>query len=306
MTAPTLSRDRQRARQIRTQPFRILVASDAEPASIGAVRVATILARRRSASVHALTVATPFPHTLPSVFAVAPPVLVDDENRRTSLEHLRTQLATVRGTRDWTMRATTGFAADSINSVATRWPASLIIMGSGSHRFTDRLIGSETAIKVAGHATVPVMIVPADAHALPTRAVAAVDFSESSVEAARFAATLLGARGILTLFYASPLIMDEGPAGTLTDLYTVGARDRLLEVAAEIHRRSKRTVQIQVASGGIIDRLMDFVETARCDLIAMGTHEPTFLERLLVGRVRTSVIRAATCAVLVVPPGKSE
>jgi nucleotide-binding universal stress UspA family protein len=306
MTAPTLSRARQHTRQIRTQPFRILVASDAEPASIGAVRLATTLARRRSASVHALTVATPFPHTFPSVFAVAPPALVDDESRRTSLENLRRQLGMVRGTRDWTMRATTGFASESINEVAGRWPASLIIMGSGNHGFTDRLIGSETAIKVAAHAAVPVMVVPADARALPTRAVAAVDFSESSIEAARFAATLLGARGTLTLFYASPLIVDESPAGTLTDLYTVGARDRLQELATDIHRRSKRTVDIQVASGGVIDRLMDFVETDRCDLIAMGTHEPTFIERLLVGRVRTSVIRAATCSVLVVPAAKNE
>jgi nucleotide-binding universal stress UspA family protein len=38
----------------------------------------------------------------------------------------------------------------------------------------------------------------------------------------------------------------------------------------------------------------------------MGTHEPTFIERLLVGRVRTSVIRAASCSVLVVPALKSE
>ena len=126
MTAPTVSRARGRGREIKTQPFRILVAADGEAASLGAVRLATLLARRRSASVHALIVAVPFPHTLPSIFAVAPPVFVDSESRRASLEALRAQLGGVRGTSGWTMRATTGFPATSINDVAARWPASVV------------------------------------------------------------------------------------------------------------------------------------------------------------------------------------
>ena len=307
MTAPSIARARRSGRTIKTQPFRILVASSAEPSSLGAIRLATALAKRRSASVHALIAATPFPHTIASVFAVAPPVLVDDDNRRTALEQLRRQLATVRGTREWTMRASSGFASDAILDAACRWPASLVVMGRGEHGTLDRFLGSETAVKVATHATVPVLAVPAEARDLPMRAVAAVDFSESSIAAAMLAATLLGPNGTLTLLYASPLIVDEeAPPGTLTDLYTLGARDRLAAVALDIHRRTKRPVQSAVATGSIVDRLLDYVDANECDLITLGGHEPTLLERVLVGRVRARVLRATSCCVLVVPPAKEE
>lgn len=306
MTAPTVSRARHRRGELRTQPFRILVASDGEPGALGAIRVATLLARRRSASVHALIVAVPFPHTLPSIFAVAPPILVDSESRRVSLEALRSQLGEVRGTGAWTMRATTGFPPTSINDVAQRWPASVVIMGMGKHSFTDRLIGSETAVQVASHATAPILAVPADASALPTRAVAAVDFSESSIAAAEFAATLLGSNGKLTLLYASPLIGSDSKSGTLTDLYTTGAQERLAEIASDIHRRTKRPVHFEVASSGIVDSLLAFVERSESDLIAVGAQERGLIDRLLMGRVRSSVIRAATCSVLVVPAARRE
>jgi nucleotide-binding universal stress UspA family protein len=301
MTAPAVARARRRVQPLRTAPYRILVASAAEPSSLGAITLATALARRRSASVHALIVATPFPHTFPSIAAMAPPAMVDDESRRAALERLRQQLATIRGTGEWAVRATSGFPAESISAAAARWPASVVIMGSGDHTLARRLLGSETAVKLATHATVPVLAVPADARELPTRAVAAVDFSESSIEAAHTAATLLGQRGRLTLMYASPLIVDHAPGGTLTDLYTAGARDRLETIADDVHRRSKRPVSIRLASGDIVERLNEMVEADECDLIAMGAHEPTLLERVLVGHVRARVIRSAACSVLVVP-----
>jgi nucleotide-binding universal stress UspA family protein len=306
MTAPSVSRRHHRSRQLRTQPFRILVASAGESSSIGAIRIATILARRRSASVHALIVAPPFPHTIASILAVAPPVHVDEDNRRSALEQLRRQLATVRGTGDWAMRATTGFAAESITDAATRWPASLVIMGTGEHGVVDRLLGSETALKVATQSSVPVLAVPGDARELPTRAVAAVDFSESSIAAATLAASMVGPNGTLTLLYASPLIADGGAAGSLTDLYTSGAMERLTEVAMTIHGRTKRPVLATVAGGCIVDRLADLVNEGKCDLIALGAHEPTLLDRLLIGRMRARVMRATNCSILVSPLAAEE
>lgn len=305
MTIAAAPRARRRSR-MRTEPFRILVASAGEPDSIGAIHLATKLARRHSASVHALTVATPFPHTFPSIVSLAPPAMVDDGNRRNALEVLRHQLSSVRGTGEWAIRATTGFAAESIVDSAARWPASLVIMGTGEHGLAGRLFGSETTVQVATRATVPVLAVPRKVRELPTRAVAAVDFTPSSVAAARMAATLLGPNGILTLLYTSPLVAEESAAGTLTDLYTTGARDRLAVVAEHIRRRAKRKVLVAVSTGHVVDRLLERVEKHQCDLIALGAHEPTLLERVLVGRVRAQVLRAAPCSVLVMPPQPEE
>jgi nucleotide-binding universal stress UspA family protein len=95
-------------------------------------------------------------------------------------------------------------------------------------------------------------------------------------------------------------------SGTLTDLYTTGAQERLAEIASDIHRHTKRPVDFEVASGGIVDTLMHYVEPSGGDLIAMGAQERGLVDRLLLGRVRSSVIRAAKCSVLVVPSGQTE
>jgi nucleotide-binding universal stress UspA family protein len=178
-------------------------------------------------------------------------------------------------------------------------------MGAGRHNISDRLLGSETAVKVAADAAAPVLAVAPDADELPTRAIAAVDFSTISIEAALLGATLLGPNGVLTLFHASPLIV-EGPAeeGSVTDVYTAGVRAKLAEAAQEIHRRSKRTVLFDVARGGIVDRLLELADDDACDLIVIGAHEVPFVERVLVGRLRTTIIRRAACSVLVVPPSR--
>ncbi|HET9426663.1 MAG TPA: universal stress protein [Gemmatimonadaceae bacterium] len=303
-TRPTRA-PRRNANTIR-QPYRILVGASGEPSSLGALRVAQALARRRSASVHALSVATPFPHRIPTVFNVAPPALIDEDSRRGALEQLRTQLAAVRGTRGWTMRATVGFAADSIVDAAERWPASLVIIGLGHHGFADRLIGSETAVTVAKRCKVPVLAVPPDATQLPMRAVAAIDFTDESVEAAMLAATMLGPNGQLTLIHASVLAVDEGKPGSLLDVYTSGAKMKLHEIEDRVHRRTKRRVSSVVAGGDIVERLVQYAADERCDLIALGGPEHDMLERLLAGSVRTRVLRAVGCAVLIAPARRTE
>jgi nucleotide-binding universal stress UspA family protein len=286
---------------IQREPYRILIGSAGDASALGALKVGALLARRRSATVHALAVATPFPHKLPSVFNVAPPAILDDDSRRAALEQLREQLMTVRGARNWTMRAATGYAADTILDAARRWPASLIVVGLGSHGLADRLIGSETALTLARKSPAPVLAVPPTATELPKHAVVAIDFSESSIASARLAATMLRPNGRITLIHASALVVPESQPGSLLDLYTTGARDRLAEIRNQIHRRTKRHVDSVLASGGVVEQLLAHAADRESDLIALGSHDAGMLERLLAGSVRARVLRAAGCSVLVTP-----
>jgi nucleotide-binding universal stress UspA family protein len=300
MTAIQPVRRTGRSATTKIQPYRILVGSDGTDASLGAIRVAQLLARRKSASVHALSVATPFPHS--SVLTLVPPALIDDENRHTALETLRQQLTTVRGTRGWTMRATAGFPADSIMGAAERWPADLIVVGLGRHGFIDRLIGSETAVKIAMHSNVAVLAVPPDAQQLPMHAVAAIDFTDASVAAAMLAATLLGPNGLLTLTHAAFLVKDESDPGSLVDVYTTGAREKLEAIRERIHRRMKRRVDVALRPGAVVDALTEIALARKADMIALGGHERPLLERLFTGSVRASILRNTGCAVLVARP----
>jgi nucleotide-binding universal stress UspA family protein len=283
------------------QPYQILVATAGEPESLGAIHIALALARRKRARIHVLAVTTPFPHGAPSVFAVAPPVQVDESNRRATLEQARSQLATVRGTKDWAARAVVGWPADCIVDTGTRWPASLIVVGAGKHGSFDRLIGSETAVKVVRRSTVPVLVVPQDVRHLPKRAVAAIDFADSSINAATLAASLLGPDGVLVLLHASTLIKEDPKPGTLMDIYTAGAVEKLDDVCARVHRETRREVHGMVVGGAIVDRLLSYVESAGCDLLALGGHDLGVIDRFLLGSVRASVLRHAPCAVLIAP-----
>lgn len=284
------------------QPYRILIGSTGEPSSLGALRLGVALARRKSAVVHVLTVAKPFPHAVPSVFNIGPPAVLDEDNRRAAIELLRQRLSVLRGTQGWTLRATVGFAADSLIEAAARWPASLILVGIGNHGFTDRLMGSETAVAIARRAPVPMLAVPADATNLPTRAIAAIDFTDSSVQAAMHAATMLGANGRLTLIHASVLAMDQAEPDSLLSVYTTGARDKLQEVANRIRRRTKRQVSYMVVRGETGEQLLAHAAAEKCDLIALGSHAPSVLDHILGGSVRAHVLRSAGCSVLIAPP----
>lgn len=277
-----------------THPYRIVVASAGEPASLGAIRVALALARRASASVHVVAVATPFLH-------VAAAAAAGDDMRRATVEAVGRQLATVAGTAHWEVDATVGMPADCIVDAAESWPASLIIVGIGEHGAAARLFGSETAVAIVKQSTIPVLAVPQDAHDLPTCAAAAIDFTEASIDAATLAATLLGPNGVLTLVHASMLIKSDPEPGSLPDVYTAGARDKLEELCAQIHRDAQRQVRSLVVNGDIAKALLSFVERERCDLLALGGHEQGLLDRVLFGSMRTTLLRRARCIVLVAP-----
>ena len=286
--------------------YRILVASAGDASSLGAIRIASALARKENATVHALTVATLLSHSAPSPLQAAPPILTEEENQRVALETMRRQLATVPGTENWELHAATGRPPERIVAAAERWPASLLIIGLGKHGTMGRLFGSDAAVKIAQLSKVPVLAVPPDGVDLPACAAAAIDFTESSIAAAGLAARLLGPSGILTLVHASLLVEQDHEAGTLPDVYTTGATEKLETIRARLHDETKHRIHALVVHSDIVDGLLSFVEREQCDLLALGAHDRGFLDRILLGSVRTRVLRNAHCQVLVVPHASSD
>ena len=279
----------------------ILVASAGDQSSLGAIQIAVALARRQHASVHVLTVAAPFPHALPSGLQIAPPAEIDHVNQRAAIESVRRQLATIRGTADWTIRAAIGWPADAILLAAHRWPASLIVMGLGTHGLADRLIGSETAIAVAKRSTVPVLAVPKDGPPTLQSATVAIDFSQSSIDAAMLAAQIIPRVGTLALVHASPLIKPASSPGSLPDLYTIGASDKLEVIRKQVRAATGRRVVSAMVSDDVVDGLLSYVDEQHSALLAIGGHDQGVVDRFLLGSVRGRVLRHAKCAVLIAP-----
>jgi nucleotide-binding universal stress UspA family protein len=280
----------------------ILVATAGEDESRGALRVAAAVAAMNGAPVVALGVAAPFPHNLSARVSLRPPTSIDEQTRRDVHERIRDSLSEIPGSESWVVRAFTGTPADLVHAAAAKWKARIIMLGTGRHTRLDRIFGSETAVAVMRNARIPVLAVHTRATGLPERAIAAVDFTDASLSAAAFAAQLLAPNG--TLFVAHVCAFGEAKAkpGDLIDIYRAGAQKKLDEAVAALRTRTTRRAEGVMLTGEAGSAVVAFARRERCDLIALGGHPLALIDRILLGSVRTRVVRDAPCSVLIAPP----
>jgi len=303
MTAP--ARAKRRSRPISAPApteTRILVAAAGDRESLGALRLAAALAERDRARVMLLGVTTPFPQNLSTVVSIRQPVAIDEVSRRTLVEELRKSVGQLPGAARWAKRAVVGFPADSIVEEAARWGASLIVLGIGRHGRLRRLLGRETTVAVMRRARVPVLAAHPSATSLPRHALAAVDFTRASKTSAELASRLLTIGGTLTVAHVCAFGDAASHEGDLIDLYRTGAQAKLDEMLDELRRSTQRPVRSEMLSGEPAEALLTYAKRSRADLIAMGGHEHGLMDRILLGSVRTQIVRGARCSVLIAPP----
>jgi len=147
-----------------------------------------------------------------------------------------------------------------------------------------------------------VLAVPPATPALPTHALAAIDFTEASKTSAALAARLLALDGTLTLVHVCAFGDVSKRAGDLVDLYRAGANAKLEQAVREIRRRTKRRVEGVMLTGEPADAILGYARRTATDLIALGGHELGLMDRILLGSVRTQIVRGARCSVLITPP----
>jgi nucleotide-binding universal stress UspA family protein len=305
-TSRTVRRTRRSRRRPATRPaqrHRLIVATTGEPESRGALRFAASLGERfPSAAVLAVGVAAPFPHNVSTMLSLKQPTTIDDESRRDLLDIVRRTVAEIPGADGWEKLAITGAPSDEINEIAERWGATMLVLGLGRHNRIDRIFGSETAIAVMRNARIPVVAVPAAARGMPERALVAMDFTAASTAAANLAAQLVPQHGVLYVVHVCAFAGATAEPGDLIDLYRAGARAKLDEVVATIRRYGDCAIESALLEGEPADAILKFAKRERVSLIALGGHEQGLVDRILLGSIRTKVLRGATCPVLIAPP----
>jgi len=268
---------------------------------MGALRVAAALQRESRARVHAITAVEPAPVAAIPSLDLQPPPGLEETRRRAGLQQVRRQYRAVRPARPWSVSSVIGWPTEAILDAAHERKADLIVVGIGRHRPIDRLLAQETAIAIVRRATVPVLAVPPRARKVPRHAVAALDFTASSVEAARGAAALVGPRGSLTLAHVSPFQPSARRDGIAwTEIYDAGARDHLQTLKDEL-AASGVTVDAVILRGYTPEELLRYARRRRADLIAVGGHKQGIVDRMVIGSTTTRVLRGASTSVLVVP-----
>lgn len=284
----------------RTIPGPVLVCTDGRRAAEGAVRVGALVAARTGAEAHALAVVEPVVAYVPEV-VVPLPAEVEADRERAALARVETQLAEALGPdARWRVDAERGAPPYAIAEAAATRRASLVVLGIGRHAAFDRVFGTETALRVLRLTTCPVLAVTDDAVALPTFAVAAIDFTPASVRAALTALDVLAPGATLLLVHVKPFVDVDTAIVTAWEAAYARRVDALFERTIELLAERRGDVRLESVSvaGQPVEALLDVAAKRGADLLAVGTHGAGFVERLVLGSVATALLRRATCPVL--------
>lgn len=279
----------------------LIVAVDATTASDSAMRLAHTIAQQAGRSMIVLSVQIPAPITAPEMQMAIPPSM-EAERREALRAHVRDQMHRTGIDEAWPVTVITGDPATCIVKVARENEASLVIMGLGEHGLLDRLIGSETVIRVLRLGSVPVLAVAPGFENLPRRVLATTDFTPSSIRAAALAADIMSSEGTLTL--AHVISEEADPANwQATNAGFTGTLGRAFDLAiARIGFGTPERIERCVLGGDPVKALIRLGSATRPDLIVAGSHGHGFLTRLRLGSVSQKLVRTARCSVLVAPP----
>jgi nucleotide-binding universal stress UspA family protein len=265
----------------------ILIPTDGSDAATTAARYGLALAERVDATVHALSVVDPDRFATDSVGDV------DDLVRR---QHDRFE----RRARDAVDRVAAASAVPVETHVVEGRPATvlaaaiddydadLVAMGTHGRSGVDRYLLGSLAERTLRTAHVPVLAVREDgAHgATPTvgTVLLATDGSDGAERAADHAIAVAAATG--ARLHALTVGDDGGPA----------------EGAAARAREAGVDATAAVRSGRPHEAIREYAEGHGADLVVVGTHGRSGVERVLLGSVAERVLRTATRPVLVVGP----
>ena len=280
----------------------LLLASDGSTAMDATIGMARLLAARDAAEVRVVTAVEPMPFVTPE--GNLPLVPEFEQGRRDALsKHVREQLTRCAPESSaWTVEQLDGRPDMTIASMARDVGADLIVLGLGEHGVIDRWFGGETALRVLRLATAPVLAVAPSAAALPTRVLAAMDFSETSERALAAAIPLFGEGTKLTLAHVVPRDISMGVWPAWDDAYENAVRASFDELRKRIHIPSWVTAEDVILYGDPAHELLGQAERTQADLIVTGTHGHNIVVRTMLGRVSTKLIRGARCTVFALPP----
>ena len=258
----------------------ILVALDAAGVSNTALSYAAILARQLDAELYCVHAVEP----------VGRGEVPDVENVR--------KLAREHGVEP-TILVEEGLAPQVILQSASEWAARYIVIGTHGRSGLSRAVMGSVAEHVLRESTVPVITISPKLRGVGRlkRIAVALDGSAPAHRALLNACELARAcKGAIELCY---VIGSEALVPAVhADANNEGRM--LLDVAALTAAEFGLTAGKHIVEGDFAPRLVDFATGMDAQLIALGTHGRTGIERALLGSLAESVVRISPLPVLVV------
>ncbi len=202
-------------------------------------------------------------------------------------------------------------AALALQTTARQRGSELLVLGSSHHGAVGRvLVGSVTEETLHG-APCPVAVAPVGFHRTsPTSALARIaigyDVVNPSLEALGAAAALASQTGaeLQVIVVADTAAARAGGASAAMS-YPAIVKARLDEAHAGL-ARALGALPAGIAAAGVVrdgiasNELLEVTQSV--DLLVLGSRRRGTLGRLLLGSVGDTIVRAAACPVLVIPP----
>lgn len=296
---------------------RILCPVDFSSPSLRALRHASTLAGWYGSALTALYVDTTLPFEDAAdvgSFVVARTAVLEPARSSRVLHDLQGFVSRVAGDRavDVEVEETTGIA-EAIVRRAGMLAADLIVIGTHGRTGVKRLLLGSVAERVLRTASCPVMVVPPH-DSVPTSVVAfkhivcAIDFSQSSIAASRWALSLAEeADAHLWLLHTievppelrvSTIVTDE----EIAELNAAGSADALQRLRSLVPAQAAAfcSVETATASGEAAHSILNYAAEHHADLIVMGAEGHGAIDRFIFGSKTRDVIAGAACPVLTV------
>jgi nucleotide-binding universal stress UspA family protein len=277
----------------------VIIATDGHDQSNSAMLVGRLLAPDNEA-LRVVTVLKRMPAVNPEVQLPLSPDM-EASRRAEQKRAVKHQAGRVWGDEAVDVELCEGDPATTIAQLARETNATMIVSGLGRHRVMDRLFGDETALRLIRVSNVPVLAVASGLTHAPNRVVVAVDFSETSLRAARLALDVASPNATVYLAHVGPRdsMLHEWNGWGLS--YKDDAGDALQKMREQLHIPPGMVVQRVLLQGDPATELLAFATSVNADMIATGSHGHGFVARMLVGSVTTRILRCSTCSVLCVP-----
>ena len=286
----------------------IVAPTDGSATAGTAAETALDLAQRFDASIHAIAVAE----------LDEPPADVESEVAEEVTQHGETTLATLSD------RAASLGVSATTRVIETADPAhraiidyvnghdvDLVVMGTHGRTGLNRLVLGSVTERTLRTSPVPVLTVHEDVSLKPDfdTVLLPTDGSEPASLAADHGVALAEATGaameIIHVVDLSPASGDFGSADVLSALEEAGQR-AVDDVIGRAKDAGLESVEASILTGTPARAILNYVEERDVDLIVMGTHGRTGLERYFLGSITEKIVRVADVPVLTVSPPDEE
>jgi len=280
----------------------LLVATDGSPASQAAYAAAQLIAEKRGARVHVLSVIEPIPPIIPPPGTAVLMPSIDREREDAIRIDMVEQLMKLGRLSQWTTEIRAGKAAAVIAEVAKERHVDMVIIGANHHGIVDRILGGETATNLVRVIDRPVLIASSLMTHLPKRVVVSFELGHFDRDDLVLSLVTLGSPQSISIVHVEPQSIALGIDWAEFDSeYRSEIEKSFAEVSEALRSLPRAQPELVVLHGDIAREISQFATSVTAELVVLGVkpRNPRSLARS--GGTAMKIARALSCSVLLVP-----